>query len=79
MTKLVYIGIALILLGIILTIIGTIPAPPSKIRGGGIVMIGPIPIIFGSDLASLRIVIVLAIVLMLLWLIYILLTGSNFW
>jgi len=36
------------------------------VRGGGIVMIGPFPIIFGTDTASVKIVIILAIVLILL-------------
>jgi len=37
-----------------------------EVRGGGIVMIGPFPIIFGTDTASVKIVIILAIVLILL-------------
>ncbi|MDG6985607.1 MAG: DUF131 domain-containing protein [Nitrososphaerota archaeon] len=37
-----------------------------KVRGGGVVMIGPIPIIFGSDTRWASVAIVLAIVLMLL-------------
>lgn len=38
----------------------------SKIRGGGVIMLGPIPIIFGSDRESAKTAIVLAIVLMVL-------------
>lgn len=38
----------------------------SEIRGGGIIMIGPIPIILGTDSKSAQIVIMLAIVLMLM-------------
>ena len=37
-----------------------------KVKGGGVVMIGPIPIIFGSDARWASIAIVLAIVLALL-------------
>jgi uncharacterized protein (TIGR00304 family) len=37
-----------------------------KIKTGGVIMIGPIPIIFGSDKASAKTAIILAIVLMLL-------------
>jgi len=37
-----------------------------EVGGGGIVMIGPFPIIFGTDTASVKIVIILAIVLILL-------------
>ncbi|MFX1518665.1 MAG: TIGR00304 family protein [Promethearchaeota archaeon] len=39
----------------------------SKIRGGGVVLIGPIPIIFGSDKNFLIIAVILAIVLMLIY------------
>jgi len=46
----------------------------AETKGGGIIMIGPIPIIFGSDKTSLQTVIILTIVLMvvaflLFWLI----------
>ena len=45
-----------------------------KVRGGGVVMIGPIPIAFGSDVASLKGVMILAIVLMIVALIFMLLS-----
>lgn len=35
-----------------------------QMRGGGVVMIGPVPIIFGTDKESARILILLAIALM---------------
>lgn len=35
----------------------------SKVRGGGVIMIGPIPIIFGTDKKSVKTVIVLALML----------------
>ena len=38
----------------------------SKIRGGGVIMLGPIPIIFGSDKESAKAAIILAIILMVL-------------
>jgi uncharacterized protein (TIGR00304 family) len=38
----------------------------SKVRGGGVVLIGPIPIIFGSDKKFLIIAVILAIALMLI-------------
>lgn len=37
-----------------------------EVKGGGIIMLGPIPIIFGTDSKSIQTVILLAIVLMLL-------------
>ncbi|MHA2060710.1 MAG: TIGR00304 family membrane protein [Candidatus Sifarchaeia archaeon] len=38
----------------------------TKVGGGGVVLIGPIPIIFGSDKKFLIIAVVLAIVLMII-------------
>ncbi len=42
------------------------PERGTKVKGGGVVMIGPIPIIFGSDVKYASLAIVLAIILMLL-------------
>lgn len=39
----------------------------TEVRGGGIIMLGPIPIIFGSDNKSTSTMVVLAIVLMVLY------------
>ncbi len=40
--------------------------PKPAVRGGGVIMIGPIPIIFGSDTGAMKVAVILAIVLMLL-------------
>ena len=40
-----------------------------KVRGGGVVMIGPFPIVFGTDKESVRIVLLLPIALIVLVLI----------
>ena len=48
-----------------------------QMRGGGVVMIGPIPIIFGTDKESARTLILLAIVLMVVFLLFTLL--PNLW
>jgi len=39
-----------------------------KVRGGGIVMIGPVPIIFGTDKESTRMLVLLGIILMVVFL-----------
>jgi uncharacterized protein (TIGR00304 family) len=63
-------GFALIILGFIITfaaaLIMLIKAVPlkKKAKGGGLIMIGPIPIIFGTDKETMKILIILAIVLM---------------
>lgn len=38
----------------------------SRVRGGGVIMIGPIPIIFGTDKGSAKTAIILAIILTIL-------------
>jgi uncharacterized protein (TIGR00304 family) len=38
----------------------------SEVKGGGVIMLGPIPIIFGSDKESAKTAAILAIILMLL-------------
>jgi len=63
-------GLALIVLGFIVTFIAVLVmfiksvSLRGKPRGGGLIMIGPIPIIFGTDKETMKILIVLAIVLM---------------
>jgi len=37
-----------------------------KTRGGGLIMIGPVPIIFGTDKETLKILLVLSVALMIL-------------
>jgi uncharacterized protein (TIGR00304 family) len=48
----------------------------SKVKGGGVIMLGPIPIIFGSDNESAKTAAILAIILMILSLL--ILRGSLF-
>ncbi|MDI9438196.1 MAG: TIGR00304 family protein [Euryarchaeota archaeon] len=73
---LVTLGAVAIILGILLLIVGTVllsqgkgegsAKSTSQVRGGGVIMIGPIPIIFGSDKGSVVLVVILAIILMFL-------------
>lgn len=64
------IGFALVIFGIILAFIAMIllvarsQGGGTKSRGAGVLFIGPIPIIFGTDRESAKTVILLAIVLM---------------
>jgi len=61
------IGIALIILGFLVLIIGTLlNAEKGGVKGGGVILIGPIPIGFGTDRASMIIVLILAVILMLI-------------
>lgn len=67
MKELVLIGFALIFFGVLAIIAGTmLGSDNSKVEGAGIIMIGPIPIMFGSKRLLLPLVI-LAIVLMIVF------------
>lgn len=73
MKELVSIGIILIFLGMVVLMVGIVSEignAKSKVdgKGAGIVMIGPIPVIFGTDAGSVKTVIVLAIVLIAVFL-----------
>ncbi|MGC8961478.1 MAG: TIGR00304 family membrane protein [Candidatus Bathyarchaeia archaeon] len=65
----VHLGTTLIFIGFILIFIGMIAwlflPLGRKVRGGGVIMIGPLPLIFGTDRESLKILLLLAIILML--------------
>lgn len=55
----VFIGIIIIVAVIILASIGG--TKKGKVRGAGIIMIGPIPIIFGTDKKSVERILILAL------------------
>ncbi len=67
-------GIGMILLGFLLVFIGTLISAlgggEGEVEGGGgVVMIGPIPIIFGTGRGGASMATLLAIVLMVLWIV----------
>ncbi|MHC1600325.1 MAG: TIGR00304 family membrane protein [Candidatus Methanospirareceae archaeon] len=74
--KLITVGFLIVLIGILVILAGVlsiayqswktgcVEKPEEGVRGGGVIMIGPIPIIFGTDVGALKIVMILAIVLM---------------
>ena len=70
------IGLLLALAGFALAIIAIFVAilrsakGTRQVRGGGVVMIGPVPIVFGTDKESVRILILLGIVLMIVMLLF---------
>jgi uncharacterized protein (TIGR00304 family) len=79
-SPLVVLGIILIILGMFLVVFKSITRSVQesadreenvKIRTGGVIMIGPIPVVFGSDKRTAVIAIVLVIVLMLLAILFI--------
>jgi uncharacterized protein (TIGR00304 family) len=79
MPDLTFIGAAIIFVGFLIVMIAVTTSgrrrkpeqdggegQETQMRGGGVIMIGPIPIIFGSDAKWTSIAIVLAIVLIVI-------------
>ncbi len=60
----ILLGIGLIILGMILSSSGT--GQSGQIQGGGIILIGPVPIIFGTSTAMLLPLIIIAVIFMIL-------------
>jgi uncharacterized protein (TIGR00304 family) len=68
-------GLGLILIGIFAIVIGLLIlafSRSTKIEGGGVVFIGPFPIVFGSSERIVYIVLAITLVIMLLYLFIIL-------
>jgi len=69
MPDLVLVGFLLILVGfgaIVVSMLSQTRKEGSEVKGGGVIMIGPVPIIFGSDMKWASVAIVLAIILIVL-------------
>jgi len=81
------IGVTLIILGFVISFIAMIWLVLSgvrggngkgKVRGAGAVIIGPIPIIFGTDKESVKFILVLSIILVALLLVLTVLWSNIF-
>ena len=61
------VGIALVIVGVVVIVAAIIRASTGsskevgRVRGAGVIMIGPIPIIFGTDKKSVKAVLALAL------------------
>lgn len=58
---LVFVGIAILVLALLLLTVSSVKE--GRARGGGAIIIGPLPIIFGTDKKSLRTVLLLSLIL----------------
>jgi uncharacterized protein (TIGR00304 family) len=64
-------GIALVFIGVLIIVVAVVllsvlGAKKGKIKGGGAIIIGPVPIIFGTDKKSLKTVLLLSLALTVL-------------
>ncbi len=76
--NLVLLGLLLVIIGIVACIVGMLVffieaarrgEGEKKVEGGGLILIGPFPIVFGSSTKITRMMIILAIVLIVVFLI----------
>lgn len=64
---LIILGILLVAIGMMRSVTGTAEHEKEKrVKGGGVIFIGPIPVVFGTDKRFALIAMILAVVLMLL-------------
>ncbi len=69
LTVIIGLGIALVIVGVIVVVAAIIlaslrGAKHGNVRAGGVIMIGPIPIIFGTDKKAIKSAALLALALM---------------
>ena len=79
------VGVALILIGFAIALIAMIwlvlsneKIGKTKVKGGGAVIIGPIPIIFGTDKESVKVILILSIALVVLLLVFMMFSNGLF-
>jgi uncharacterized protein (TIGR00304 family) len=64
-------GIALVFVGVLIIVVAVIllsisGAKKGKVKGGGAIIVGPVPIIFGTDEKSLKTILLLSLALTVL-------------
>ena len=64
---LIFVGVLIIVLAVLL--LSVLSAKKGKVKGGGAIIIGPVPIIFGTDKKSLKTILLLSLALTVLLLI----------
>ncbi len=74
---LVILGIGLVLLGFFLVMVGVLwGAKPENVEAGGVVLIGPLPIVFGTSEEAVKWAALTGLAFFLLWLLWLLLTRT---
>jgi uncharacterized protein (TIGR00304 family) len=63
---LILLGFAISFIAMLWLVLSNVRSGKDKVRGGGAIIIGPIPIIFGTDKETVKILLVLSIILVIL-------------
>lgn len=75
---LIFLGFALVFIAMIWLVMSGTKGGRAKVRGGGAIIIGPVPIIFGTDKESVKVILILSIVLVALLLVFIMFSNGLF-
>ncbi len=67
--SLIFLGFAIALIAVLWLLLSGVKGGKGKVKGGGAIIIGPVPIIFGTDKESVKIILLLSIILVALLLI----------
>ena len=67
--SLIFLGFGIALIAVLWLLLSGVKGGKGKIKGGGAIIIGPVPIIFGTDKESVKIILLLSIILVALLLI----------
>jgi len=62
---LVYLGIFLVIVGLMLLVLKN----KGKVEGGGLIMIGPIPIVIGTSVKIVKLLLILGVIIFLIMLV----------
>ena len=74
---LIFVGFAIVFIAVILLFLTSVDSK-TKVRGGGAVIIGPLPIVFGTDKESVKTLLILAIALIALLVLFAILSHNLF-
>ena len=67
--SLIFLGFAVAFIAVLWLVLSGLKGGRGKVKGGGAIIIGPVPIIFGTDKESVKIILLLSIILVALLLI----------
>jgi len=72
------VGLVFSFIALLWLVLSGIKGARGKVKGGGVFIIGPVPIIFGTDKESVKIILVLSIVLVVLLLVLMIFSRGIF-
>lgn len=75
---LIFLGFVISFIAMLLLVFSGVKSGKGRVKGGGAIIIGPVPIIFGTDKESMKTILVLSIILIALLLVLTVLWSNIF-